>query len=80
MPSPWRVSAFAYAPFVSPDGRWIGFFENTDLKKVPIGGGPVTTLCRVDGFRLARVGRRQYHHIRDQQSDYRPVARVGRRR
>ena len=24
----------AYAPFFSPDNRWIGFFENTDLKKV----------------------------------------------
>ena len=44
--------AFAYAPFISPDARWIGFFENTDLKKVPIGGGPVTTLCRVDGVPL----------------------------
>jgi eukaryotic-like serine/threonine-protein kinase len=43
---------FAYAPYLSPDGRWIGFFENTDLKKVSIGGGPVTTLCRVDGVPL----------------------------
>jgi serine/threonine-protein kinase len=43
---------FAYAPFISPDARWIGFFENTDLKKVPIAGGPVTTLCRVNGVPL----------------------------
>jgi eukaryotic-like serine/threonine-protein kinase len=43
---------FAYAPFISPDARWIGFFENTDLKKVPIAGGPVTTVCRVSGVPL----------------------------
>ena len=39
--------AIAYAPFFSPDSRWIGFFESTDLKKVSIAGGPVITLCRV---------------------------------
>jgi serine/threonine-protein kinase len=43
---------FAYAPFVSSDGRWIGFFENRDLKKVPIAGGAITTLCRVNGVPL----------------------------
>jgi serine/threonine-protein kinase len=44
-------------PFFSPDGQWIGFIggsapsggvlSSTDgkLKKVPIGGGPSTTLC-----------------------------------
>ena len=51
-PSRWRVSIFAYAPFFSPDGRWIGFFENRDLKKVSIAGGAVTTLCRVNGVPL----------------------------
>ncbi len=39
----------AYAPFFSPDNRWIGFFENTDLKKVSIAGGPVITLCQFSG-------------------------------
>ena len=30
----------AYAPFFSPDSQWIGFFENAELKKVSIAGGP----------------------------------------
>ena len=29
----------AYSPFFSPDSRWIGFFENAELKKVPVAGG-----------------------------------------
>ena len=39
----------AYAPFFSPDNRWIGFFENGDLKKVSIAGGPAITLCQFSG-------------------------------
>jgi serine/threonine-protein kinase len=42
----------AYAPFFSPDSRWIGFFEGTDLKKVSIAGGPVITLCGFTGSPL----------------------------
>ena len=42
----------AYAPFFSPDSRWIGFFENTDLKKVSIAGGPAITLCQFSGVPL----------------------------
>jgi len=42
----------AYAPFFSPDGRWIAFFENTELKKVSIDGGPVATLCHINGMPL----------------------------
>ncbi len=58
---------FAYAPFVSSDGRWIGFFENRDLKKVPIAGR--RHHHAVPGQRGAawrELGRRQYHHVRDQ--------------
>jgi hypothetical protein len=43
-------------PFFSPDGQWVGFWQAEpatvgrppvgQLKKVPIGGGPVVTLCR----------------------------------
>jgi len=44
--------ANAYAPFFSPDSQWIGFFEGTDLKKVPIAGGPVITLCGFTGSPL----------------------------
>ena len=39
------------APFVSPDGQWIGFFDGgTALKKVAITGGPAVTLGRPDGI------------------------------
>jgi Tol biopolymer transport system component len=35
-------------PFVSPDGQWVGFFENvTTLRKVAITGGPAITLTSV---------------------------------
>ena len=36
----------ALSVFVSPDGRWAAFFTSDDrLKKVPVDGGPVTTLA-----------------------------------
>ncbi len=38
------------APFVSPDGQWIGFVDNTNtLKKVAVTGGPPVTLANLDG-------------------------------
>lgn len=33
------------SPFFSPDGKWLGFFADGKLKKVPLTGGAVTTLC-----------------------------------
>ena len=35
----------AFAPFWSPDSRWIAFFSNGKLKKIEASGGPVETLC-----------------------------------
>jgi len=35
-------------PFWSPDGRYIGFFANLSLKKVPRAGGEVETICAVE--------------------------------
>jgi serine/threonine-protein kinase len=35
------------SPFLSPDDRWIGFWEGGELKKVPISGGVPTTLCDI---------------------------------
>ena len=32
-------------PFFSPDGKWIGFFADGKLRKVPVGGGAVVDLC-----------------------------------
>jgi len=34
-------------PFLSPDDRWIGFWADGKLKKIPVEGGPATTLCDV---------------------------------
>jgi serine/threonine-protein kinase len=39
------------APFVSPDGEWVGFTDGyTVLKKVAITGGPATTIATLDGY------------------------------
>lgn len=36
----------ASSPFVSPDGRWVGFWSGGALKKTPVeGNGPATTIC-----------------------------------
>ena len=36
----------ARAPFFSPDGQWVGFTSgDRRLKKVPLSGGPPTTIC-----------------------------------
>jgi len=32
-------------PFLSPDNRWVGFWADGKLKKVPIDGGAPATLC-----------------------------------
>jgi Tol biopolymer transport system component len=36
-------------PFFSPDSRWIGFFDNDELKKVSVTGGPAITISRLTG-------------------------------
>jgi serine/threonine-protein kinase len=44
-----------YAPFLSPDGRWIGFFTAgaaSELRKVSITGGSPVPLCRINGRAL----------------------------
>src|SRR5262249_8852208 len=38
----------AAGPFFSPDGRWIGFFAGSKLKKISVEGGAAVTLCDVD--------------------------------
>jgi eukaryotic-like serine/threonine-protein kinase len=35
----------AFNPFFSPDGEWVGFFTSNDLRKAPVSGGAVTTIC-----------------------------------
>ncbi len=43
---PLTATANARVPFLSPDGRWVGFFAAQEMKKVSITGGPAITLCR----------------------------------
>src|SRR4029453_4606193 len=35
------------SPFLSPDERWVGFFSNNTLLKVPIDGGTASTVCSI---------------------------------
>src|SRR5262249_44709565 len=35
----------AFSPFFSPDGAWIGFFADNELKKISVDGGAAVTLC-----------------------------------
>ena len=35
-------------PFVSPDGKWIGFADAGALKKVPVNGGPAVIITTMD--------------------------------
>ena len=36
-------------PFFSPDGEWVGFFANGELKKLYLNGGKPVTLCQAVG-------------------------------
>jgi serine/threonine-protein kinase len=36
------------APFFSPDGQWLGFFADGELRKIPVRGGPVQTITKTD--------------------------------
>ncbi|MCH7717717.1 MAG: serine/threonine-protein kinase, partial [Gemmatimonadetes bacterium] len=40
----------AVIPFFSPDGRWLAFTQGDAIKKIPIDGGPVTTVTDASFF------------------------------
>ena len=46
----------AEQPFFSPDGRHIGFVADGSLKRVPVAGGPVVTICQVQQVQGAAWG------------------------
>jgi serine/threonine-protein kinase len=53
--TPIKGTERAESPFFSPDGQWVGFWQagigqipRGELKKVPIGGGPIITICRME--------------------------------
>jgi eukaryotic-like serine/threonine-protein kinase len=41
----------AIGPFFSPDGAWIGFWADNKIRKVPVAGGPPSTICDVPATR-----------------------------
>ena len=43
--SPIPETAGAWEPFISPDGQWIGFWADGQIKKVGISGGAAVPLC-----------------------------------
>jgi len=43
------VGGAVHNPFLSPDGRWIGFEVEAALKKIPITGGSPFTITRISG-------------------------------
>jgi Tol biopolymer transport system component/predicted Ser/Thr protein kinase len=48
---PIPLTEDARDPFWSPDSRFIGFFADGKLKKIPAAGGPVQSLCDVPSSR-----------------------------
>lgn len=51
--TPIEGTVWAESPFFSPDGQWVGFWQaasdtlqSGELKKVPLAGGPIVTICR----------------------------------
>jgi serine/threonine-protein kinase len=46
----------AVSPFFSPDGNWVGFGADDELRKVPIAGGRPQTLCAARGLLGASWG------------------------
>ena len=49
--TPLRGITGARTPFLSPDGRWVGFFTGAagEIRKVSIAGGPALPLCPTVG-------------------------------
>ena len=46
----------AAQPFFSPDGRWIGFWQDGRLRKLSLSGGAVATICEVPSLEGAAWG------------------------
>jgi eukaryotic-like serine/threonine-protein kinase len=47
----------AYNPFFSPDGRWLGFFSGTYLRRINLDDLTVESICEARGFGGASWGR-----------------------
>jgi Tol biopolymer transport system component len=51
-------------PFWSADGRFVGFFADGYMKKVPAGGGPVTVLAPAPNPRGGAWNQDNHNHLR----------------
>jgi serine/threonine-protein kinase len=40
----------AIQPFFSPDGKWVGYYANSQLRKTPVSGGPSVPIADATGF------------------------------
>jgi serine/threonine-protein kinase len=43
-------------PFFSPDGKWLGFWADNELKKIPLNGGNPITICNTETYYGASWG------------------------
>jgi len=48
-PLPIADTRGAFAPFFSPDGKWLGFLVEDKILRVPLEGGSPVTVCTVSG-------------------------------
>ena len=48
--TPISGTSVGSSPFFSPDGRWVGFGADGELRKVPLSGGPAITLCKASAL------------------------------
>ena len=55
-PEPIAGTEGGVGPFFSPDGEWLGFFADGQLKKRLVSGGPAITLCEAPVGRGATWG------------------------
>ena len=69
----------ATAPFFSPDGRWLGFVADGELKRIPLAGGAAETIAPAAGdVTAAWTGRRCDRLFDDRHARAAPRAGVGR--
>jgi len=48
--TPISGTSVGRSPFFSPDGQWVGFGADGELRKVPLSGGPAVTLCKASAL------------------------------
>ena len=49
-PRPLPGTTLGRFPFISPDGRWVGFQSGPEIRKVSVGGGPSILITRITGL------------------------------